>query len=119
MATEKVQVTLSAEGQKQVVNALKQVQKQAEKTGKKGAAGINSMNAALGNLKSILPALGLASVVVGFSALIKNSLDFAESLDKASQRTGITAESLSTLAFAVELSGSNFETFEKDRKSVV
>lgn len=113
MATEQVKVKLSAEGQKQVVGALKQVQAQAVKTGKQGAAGIGSMNAALGNLKSILPALGIAAVVVGFGRLIKGSLDFAESLDKASQRTGITAESLSTLAFAVELSGTSFEIFEK------
>ena len=113
MATEQVKVKLSAEGQKQVVSALKSVQKQAVKTGKQGAAGIGLMNGALSNLKTLLPALGIAAAVTGFAALIKNSLDVAEASEKISQRTGVTVETLTTLAFAAELAGSSYEVFTK------
>lgn len=97
MATPDVRVRLSADGVQEVVNALRRVQDEANKAGKGGAAGFGLMNAALNDLKGLLPAIGVGAVVAGFGMLAKNAIDAADGLDELSQKTGASVETLSAL----------------------
>ncbi len=92
-----VRVRLTAEGVAEVVNAFKRVQDEAQKV---RPAGFNQLNAALGSLKSLLPAISVGAVVTGFVAMTKRSMELADSLGKLNQKTGITTETLSVLSFA-------------------
>lgn len=64
------------------------------------------------SINGLLGTLGLAVSAAGLGALVKSSLDSADSLSKLSQRVGITVESLSTLIPVAELSGVSAEKFE-------
>lgn len=104
-----VRVRLSAEGQQEVVKAFRQVQKQAEQTGRKGAKGMGLLNNSLQTFKRLLPAIALTAVVVGVVRLAKSTIDAADELAKMSQRTGIAVETLSALELAAELAGASME----------
>ena len=52
----------------------------------------------------------ITGVATGFGAMIKASIDSAEQLDKMSQRVGFSVESLSTLKYAGQLAGIEFES---------
>lgn len=54
-------------------------------------------------------ALG-AAAAVGLGVLVKKSIDAADNLSKLAQKTGISVESLSGLAFAADQSGIDLET---------
>ncbi len=64
------------------------------------------------SINGLLGTLGLAVSAAGLGALVKASLDSADSLSKLSQRVGITVESLSTLIPVADLSGVSAEKFE-------
>lgn len=91
-----VRVRLSAEGVKEVVDALRKIRQEADKTGK-GSKGLGVFAGALGEIKALLPALGVAAAVTGFVRLAKGALDAADALDELSQKTGATVEELSAL----------------------
>ena len=64
------------------------------------------------SLGGLLSGLGVAVSAAGLAAMVKSSLESADSLSKLSQRVGITVESLSTLIPAADLSGVSAEKFE-------
>lgn len=63
------------------------------------------------NLKSGLIAAAAAAVTVGvgIATLVKSSINAADEMGKLSQKTGVSVESLSALAYAGELSGISIE----------
>lgn len=64
------------------------------------------------SINGLLGTLGLAVSAAGLGAMVKSSLDSADSLSKLSQRVGITVESLSTLIPVADLAGVSGEKFE-------
>jgi len=64
------------------------------------------------SINGLLGTLGLAESAAGLGAMVKASLDSADSLSKLSQRVGITVESLSTLIPVADLAGVSGEKFE-------
>lgn len=64
------------------------------------------------SINGLLGTLGLAVSAAGLGAMIKASLDSADSLSKLSQRVGITVEALSTLIPVADLAGVSGEKFE-------
>lgn len=98
-----VRVRLSADGVKDVVNALKSVERQAQQTA--AGKGLGAINGALRELKGLLPAIGLGAAVVGFTSLVKNALKTADAIDDLSQKVGASAENLSVLQYQASISG--------------
>jgi hypothetical protein len=80
------------------------------------------LNAAGGKLRSFgksvsmigggLAAAG-AAVVAPLAAMAGQFADLASQVDDISQRTGLSAEAISTLGYAAQLSGADMETLEK------
>lgn len=74
----------------------------------------SSFGGILGKLTSMSGMLiGGGALITGIGYLVKKNIDTAESLEKMSQRVGISIEDLSTLRHAAELSGTSVENFEK------
>jgi hypothetical protein len=88
VAEDVLRVKLTADGISEVMNALKKVQNQTEKT---GAAGRTAADA-LGSLGVIFAAGKIASFA-------KGALDAADGLYKMSQKTGVAVEQLSVLTY--------------------
>lgn len=100
-----VRIRLSAEGVQEVVNALKQVQTQSQKTAKdteKIGGGFDAATKGIQELRSGVAALSGAFATLGGIGLVKSLADTAEQLGRASQRTGIAVEELSRLAYAAK-----------------
>jgi hypothetical protein len=102
-----VRVRLSAEGIKDVVGALKTVERQAKDTA--SARGLGAINGALKEFKSLLPAIGLGGLAVGFTSLAKGALQNADALGKLSEKTGAAVEDASALVVAGRLVDVNAE----------
>lgn len=82
---------------------------------------LGQLQGALGGLDSIsgsLPAIGAGIAAafggISFAGIIKGSIDYADSLDELSQRTGVSVETLSSLRNAAELSGTSLEGVGKE-----
>ena len=71
-----------------------------------------NMSAGISTMKKYSAVIGTA-VVASMTLLIKKTIDQAESLEKMSQRVGVSVENLSTLRYAAELSGTEIGVFEK------
>jgi hypothetical protein len=69
-------------------------------------------------VKGLLAGLGVSLSVAGFAAMIKSAIDAADSLNKLSQKIGISVEALSTLRFAAQLSDVSLETLQKGIKGL-
>lgn len=80
---------------------LQQFQQNLQKTG-------NAAQAFGGLLKG----LAIAGAGAAFVSLIKGAIDTADSMNDASERLGITTESLSALGYAAKMSGTNMETLQ-------
>lgn len=104
-----VRVRLSAEGQKEVVDAFRKIQAESEKTGRVGAGGLNKLKDAAAGLARILPALSFAALAGGITLLVKRTLEAADNFSKLSQKTGVAVETLSAYAHGAELSGISTE----------
>jgi hypothetical protein len=105
-----VRVRLSADGVKDVVNALKSVEKQAKQTA--SGKGLGAINQGLRELKGLLPAIGLGAAVVGFTSLVKGALQSADALGKVSAKTGATVEDISALGVAGRLADVSVEQLQ-------
>lgn len=105
MSTPDIRVRLSPEGVKEVLDALKTVQGQADRVARSSAGGFNLMRSAASQLKALLPAIGLAGVTAGFVAMTRNALNSADALDDLSQKVGASAENLSVLQYQAGISG--------------
>ncbi len=140
MSTPDIRVRLSPEGIKEVIEALRQVAKEAEAarqaaakaeaaaqaaakaaaakqpgragTGAaKAAKDVGVLSNALSELRSLAPTLGFAAVVASTVALGRQALRTADATGKMQQRFGGTAEELSGLNFA-------FRTNESDQEGM-
>jgi hypothetical protein len=70
------------------------------------------------SLKSIGKSLTIfgGAVVGAIGVAVKKFADFGDTLNDASQRTGVSAQSLGELSHALQLSGSNLDDFEVSMK---
>jgi hypothetical protein len=99
-----VRVRLSAEGQKEILDAFKAIQADAEKTGRVGSRAMERFSAAARGLASVLPGLTFGAAVAGATLLFRRSVQTAAALSKLSERTGVAVETLSAYAHGAELS---------------
>jgi hypothetical protein len=113
MTVPDVRVRLSAAGTDEIIRAFKNVEAAAQKSGKTGAQGIKLLNSALGELKAMLPAIGLGAAVMGIGILVKNALESADAIGKLSQKVGMSSETLSVLAYGATKTGVEFDKFTK------
>ena len=113
MATPDIRVRLSAEGVAEVVAALQKVQDQTSKVAKSGAGSFGPLQAALRDIKSILPTIGIGATVLGIINLSKAAFEAADSAGKLGEKIGATAENASVLQAAAKLSGDSTDALEK------
>lgn len=102
MSTPDIRVRLSPEGVKEVLDALKAVRGQADRTARSGASGFNLMRSAAAQLKTLLPAIGLAAVTAGLVGMTRQALATADAVGKMASKVGASAEGISVLAFAAK-----------------
>lgn len=95
-----------------VKTSLLGMQKQTTRLSQRMDASFTKMGGIIGGLKSKLTLMGLAAIT-GFGFMIKSAIDAAESLEKMSQRVGLSVEFLSTLRHATELAGTEITVMEK------
>jgi hypothetical protein len=81
---------------------------------RKASRSFNRMNKSMGMLGGRIAAVG----AVGFGALVKNSLDTADAMQKLSIKTGASVGALSQLKFAGEQSGVEFKTLTKSMEKM-
>jgi hypothetical protein len=113
MSTPDVRVRLTPEGIKEVIFALREIQKEASKANKNAATGLGLIKSELTSLKSLLPTLGLAAAVAGFAAMTKQALNTADQTGKLQQRVGGTVEEISGLTLAFKTNESNQEGLQQ------
>lgn len=102
-----VRVRLSAEGTAEVVSALKRVQTEGMKTGKKAQPGFKGLNSILGNTKQLLGGIGIALGVRYFTKFLRGGLEAADSMNKLGLRVGATTEHLSALSLVARTADSS------------
>jgi hypothetical protein len=95
-----VRVRFSAEGIEEVIKAWRRIQTEGQKIGKTGPSALDAITAAGKRLIAILPAITFAGTITSLALLAKQSLDTADAMGKLAQKTGLTTETLSVLAFA-------------------
>ncbi|MCH7963735.1 MAG: hypothetical protein IH852_07335 [Bacteroidetes bacterium] len=88
------------------------MERQAGTSSQKMGTSFSKMGGMIGGLKTKLALMGVAAVTA-FGYMIKSAIDTAESLEKMSQRVGLSVEFLSTLRHATELSGTEISVMEK------
>lgn len=108
-----VRVRLSAEGQLEVINAFKKIQAEATKTGTVGAKGLSALSSAASTLARFLPSLTFGAAIAGATVLAKRALDTGENFAKLSQKTGVSAETLSAWSHAANISETDIEALAK------
>jgi len=69
--------------------------------------------------KTAITAIGtaVAAAVAGIGKLVSSTSEYADTIDKAAERTGIAREEMQRLKFAAEQSGSNIEALESTASS--
>ncbi len=99
----------------------------AEKSGKQASKGFDSASKSVSDFAEQIPGLGgamssfaagpaaaagaaVAAVAVGFAAITKKSIDFADNMNDLSLRLGVSTERLSVLSLYAEQSGTDIET---------
>jgi len=82
---------------KEVVDALKRVQNEADRAARTSGGGVRILNGAMRELKSLLPTIGAAAAVAGMVALGRQALNTADEIGKIAERAGSTAERVSVL----------------------
>ena len=78
---------------------------------------LNSMNGTLKGVGVAVAAMGVAAIGAGVAS-VTSFASTAESLDLLSQKTGFSAEALSTLQYELETNGSNLDSFATDAKKM-
>lgn len=107
MSTPQIRVRLSPEGVADVIEALRRVTAETKQAQQLAGKGVGAINTALRELKSLLPAIGLAAVVGGFAAMTGNALRAADATGKLQQAVGGTVEEISGLTLAFRTNESN------------
>src|SRR5574340_1040846 len=102
MTTPQIKVRLTPEGVSEVVAALRKVQQEGARAARKTGEPVGLLNAALTDLKALLPTLGLAAAAAGVIALGRNALRTADEIGKMAQAAGTSSENMSVLAFGAQ-----------------
>lgn len=102
MSTPEVRVRLTPEGVREVADALRRTQRDADRVQKRSAAGIRNLTSEFGRLRGVLGSLGLGVSIAGIGALVRSAINAADQMQKFSQRFGASAENISVLAFAAD-----------------
>ena len=84
-----------------VETKLKGLDSQSKKSG-------SVMDSVFGSLSSKI-AFGVGAAVAGIGVMIKSAVDLGDEINDLSKKSGMSAENLSTMKYAAELSGSSFE----------
>jgi hypothetical protein len=113
MPTPDVRVRLSAEGVKEVTDALKRISDEANKQGKRSENAFSGLVKSFGGIRGIISKLATAVGAVGFTSLSKDAIDYADSVGKAAQKTGATAETLSVLRVGASTADVEVEVLDK------
>lgn len=116
MSAPDIRVKLSPEGTEEVLAAMRKVMaegKKVEAATKNSAGGVSMLNQALGDMKGLLPALGIATAVRGMASMGKQALDTADGMGKLSQKTGLTAETISVFSFGARTADVEAEALNK------
>lgn len=108
-----VRVRLSAEGEAQVVNALRRVAGEASRQGRAASRGFGQFNTALTGARTLLASVAAAVSVGSFLAIAKQAADAADEVGKMSQRVGASVQNLSALGFVAKTSGVDMATLTK------
>lgn len=107
-----IKVRLTAEGQQDVIAALRKVSTAAVKAQTQTSKAFAFIGKQLGALRTLLPTLGLAAAITGFTALARTALTTADNIGKAATRVGTTAETLSVLDFAAATAETTLQDVE-------
>jgi hypothetical protein len=98
-----VPVRLTAEGEEQVVAALRKVVGESQKAGRAASRGFGVFNGALGQSKALLAQLGAAVTVGAFVAIAKGAAEAADQVGRMSIAVGASVKNLSALSVAAKL----------------
>lgn len=112
MADTDVRVRLTAEGLKDVIDALRKLKSEGDKVGA-SAKGLGLFSNGLSSIKSLLPALGVGVSVAGIVSIGKSALDSADDLGALQEKIGASAETLSVLRFQASQADTDFDTLSK------
>lgn len=86
----------------------------AEKTARQRFGNIENLAKSMGKAMSVA---GIA-ITTGVISAAKSFANYGDEINKASQRTGMTTEAISSLRYAAEQSGASLETVEKATKAM-
>lgn len=103
--TDDVRVRLSAEGQAQVRNAFRQVERDSQRSSQRASRNVDSISRSLGGLRRVVGLVAAAFGAITFGRLASEAVRTADEIGKLAQVTGTTAETLSVLKFQSEFSG--------------
>ena len=98
-STPDVRVRLSAEGQAEVIAALRKVQQEGNAAASKSGTAFKGLNSVLASTKALLASLGLVFTVATLSNLVRTGAAAADEMGKLAQKMGTTTERASALAF--------------------
>lgn len=109
MSSPDVRVRLTPEGVREVVQALRNVQREGQRANRQSAQGLSVVGQAAKQLRGLLPKIGLAGAVASTVALGRQALQSADEMGKLAAVTGTTAENLSVFRHEAELGGARLE----------
>jgi hypothetical protein len=108
-----VRVRLSAEGEAQVVNALRRVAGEAQRSGRAASRGFGQFNTALSGARTLLAQVAAVVSVGVFINIAKQAASAADEIGKMSQRVGASVENLSALSLVAKTSDVDMATLTK------
>ncbi len=104
--TPDIRVRLTADGVADVIAALARVRAESHKI---DGGGVHLLTSAFEQLGEVLPAITLGLVIEQVVEMGKHALETAENLSKLSQKTGVSAGTLSVFGLAAKETGTEME----------
>lgn len=98
-------VRLSASGVQDIISAFQRVRQEGQTTGVETSASMELINASLATMGTLLPAISFAVLAGGLASVVTGAVSTATSLDKLSQKTGVSVGMLSVLNLAAKETG--------------
>jgi hypothetical protein len=94
------------------------LQQDMEKAKNTVASAMSSIQKAADTAANALGLIGIGLSGVALGSFVKSAIDAADRLDDLSKKTGLSAESLSSLSFAFKMSNVEIDTMQKALKSL-
>lgn len=113
MSASDFRVRFTAEGEAQVVNAMRKVVSESQKSGKAASRGFGQFNTALAGANSLLTQLAAAVSVGALVSIAKQGADAADQLGKMSQKVGASVTNLSALRLSAATADVSMEALTK------